>query len=96
MHMERHLLALRYDGDESQLKELPVTDLTAFASLPLDELAAEIERMTRNAKRRVDERAQKYAGHKFTPATAGPSRDAAGDFIPLDRAVAGFYSPEAA
>jgi len=93
MHMERHLLALRHDGDESQPEELPVTDLTSFASLPLDELAAEIERMTRNAKRRVDERAQKYAGHKFTPADAPASLR---QILPLDRAPAGTYSQEVA
>ena len=89
--MERHLLALRYDGDEPQLEELPVTDPTYFAFLPLDELAAEIERMTRNAKRRVDERAQKYAGHKFTPADAPTSLR---QILPLDRAPAGSYLQE--
>ncbi|MBT2142725.1 MULTISPECIES: hypothetical protein [unclassified Rhodanobacter] len=30
-----------------------------------------------------------HARNSSTPATAGPSRDAAGDFSPLDRAVAG-------
>lgn len=39
------MLALRHDGHEPQPEELPVTDLTSFASLPLDELTAELERM---------------------------------------------------
>lgn len=46
--MEFDVLALRHDRDEPQLEELPVTDLTAFASLPLDELTAELERMLDN------------------------------------------------
>ena len=70
-----------------------MTYLTAFASLPLDELMLEIERMTHNAKRRVDERAQKYAGHKFTPATAPVLPPAAN---PPGRAVAGTLSREIA
>ena len=51
-----------------------MTDLTAFASLPLDELTAELERMLANhhAPR------QSYAERTTSPlpATASPSRDA--------------------
>lgn len=68
-----------------------MTNLTAFANLPLDELMLEIERMTRNAKRRADDRAQKYAGNTFTPADAPASLR---QIIPLDRASAGTHSME--
>lgn len=66
--------------------------LADFASLSLDELTAEIESMLRNKRNAERARADRFAPTTSTPATAGPSRDAAGDFIPLDRAVAGTSS----
>ena len=63
--------------------------LADFASLSLDELTAEIESMLRNKRDTERARADRFAPTTSTPATAGPSRDAAGDFIPLNRAVAG-------
>ena len=63
--------------------------LADFAALSLDELTAEIESMLRNKRDTERARAVRFARTTSSPATAGPSRDAAGDFIPLDRAVAG-------
>jgi len=63
--------------------------LADFAALSLDELTAEIESMLRNKRDAECARADRFARTTSSPATAGPSRDAAGDFIPLDRAVAG-------
>lgn len=66
--------------------------LADFASLSLDELTAEIESMLRNKRDAERARANRFALTTSSPATAGPSRDAAGDFSPLDRAVAGNFS----
>ena len=66
--------------------------LADLASLSLDELTAEIESMLRNKRDTERARADRFAPTTSTPATAGPSRDAAGDFIPLDRAAAGTSS----
>ena len=63
--------------------------LADFAALSLDELTAEIESMLRNKRDTERARADRFACTTSSPAMAGPSRDAAGDFIPLDRAVAG-------
>ena len=67
--------------------------LADFAALSLDELTAEIESMLRNKRDTERARADRFARTTSSPATAGPSRDAAGDFIPLDRAVAGTLLP---
>ena len=66
--------------------------LADFAALSLDELTAEIESMLRNKRDDERARADRFAPTTSSPATAGPSRDASGDFIPLDRAVAGALS----
>lgn len=60
--------------------------LTDFASLPLDELQAELERMIRIHHRPRVEYASRMATN--SPPPAGPSRDAAAN-LPLDRAGAG-------
>lgn len=74
--------------------------LADFASLPLPELTAELERMQRTLAPSTSTAAPvlppvahplgRAAVGTLSPAPAGlPSRDAAGDFSPLDRAGAG-------
>ena len=73
--------------------------LADFASLPLPELTAELERMQRTLAPSTSTAAPdlppvahplgRAAVGTLSPVPAGPSRDAAGDFRPPDRAGAG-------
>jgi hypothetical protein len=65
-----------------------MTDLTEFASLPLDELTAELERMLANhhAPR------QSYAARTTSPLVTTPTPPSAA--LPLERVVASTLSEE--
>ena len=99
--MELDVLALRHDRYEPQLEELPVSSPANFMDCPdwtPEQRVAVALVETLRIKRSEDEQARAarfHARNSSTPATAGPSRDAAGDFIPLDRAVAGTPSTAA-
>lgn len=64
--MELDVLTLRHDRHEPQPEELPVTDLTDFASMSLPELTAELERMLANHYAPM----RSYASRQFQPPPA--------------------------
>jgi len=103
MHMERDVLALRHDGHEPQLEALPVTDLIAFASLPLDDLMREIECMLATKQAATSAREARTPVVRAIPFAAGKplsTLDSAPVLPPVatppGRAAVSTFSPEVA